>query len=34
MDSELTNVISALMKDRLPQGELSEKMNKYYCPEN
>jgi len=23
-----------LMKDRLPGGNLSEKINKYYCPEN
>ena len=34
MDSELANVISTLMKDRLPQGKLSEKVNKFYCPEN
>ena len=33
-DSELANIISTLMKDILPQGELSEKMTKYYCPEN
>ena len=26
--------INTLMKDRLPEGKLSEKMNKYHCPED
>ena len=34
MDSELANISGTLMKDKLSQVELLEKMNKYYCPEN
>ena len=34
MNNELASVINTIMKDRLPQGKLSEKMNKYHRPEN
>ena len=34
VDSELETIINSMLKDRLPEEKLQDKMNKYHRPKN